>query len=40
MHMFDRIFCVCVPLCIYLPDDYIVEVTTCRKDMSDMIMYY
>jgi len=39
MHMFDRIFCICVPLYIYLPDDDIVEVKICRRDISDMIIY-
>ena len=40
MHMFDKIFCICVPLSIYLPDDDIVEVKTCRRNMSDMIICY
>jgi len=29
-----------VCLCIYIPDDDLVEVETCRTVISDMIMYY
>jgi len=40
MHMIDIIFCVCVPLCMYLCDDDIVEIKTGRRDISGMIIYY
>jgi hypothetical protein len=31
---------VLVYFCIYLPDDDLIEVETCSRDMGDMIIYY
>jgi len=37
--MFDRICCAFVSLCIYFPDYDIVQVETCRKDISDKWLF-
>jgi hypothetical protein len=38
MHIFEE-FVVLVCLCIYLPDDDLVDVGTCRRNISDELLF-